>query len=140
MQAFQLLAECMVEAALRFDLAPKQQIQPRARPQRVQAQGRTIRALGVAMHPMRQQARRAALQALQAQREIVALGARSSAATEGVGARRSATKSLRLKSVSCPIADTTGTGDCAIARTRRSSLKAHRSSSEPPPRASRIAS
>ena len=46
-------------------------------------------------------------------------GTSSSAAAEGVGARRSAAKSARLKSVSWPIADTTGTGEAAIARARR---------------------
>jgi hypothetical protein len=67
-------------------------------------------------------------------------GTSSSAAADGVGARRSAAKSARLKSVSWPIADTTGTFDAAIARARASSLNAHRSSSEPPPRASSRAS
>ena len=63
-------------------------------------------------------------------------GTSSSAAAEGVGARRSAAKSARVKSVSWPTAETTGIGEAAIARTRASSLNAHRSSSEPPPRAS----
>ncbi|KAG1322238.1 hypothetical protein G6F61_015201 [Rhizopus arrhizus] len=67
-------------------------------------------------------------------------GTSSSAATDGVGARRSAAKSLRLKSVSWPTADTTGVRLAAIARASASSLNAHRSSSEPPPRVSRIAS
>ena len=54
---------------------------------------------------------------------------------EGVGARMSATKSAMVKSVSCPMAEITGTEHAAIARATRSSLKVHRSSSDPPPRA-----
>ena len=64
----------------------------------------------------------------------------SSAAAEGVGARRSATKSAMVKSVSCPIAETTGSREAAMARATRSLLKAARSSSDPPPRASTIRS
>ena len=59
----------------------------------------------------------------------------SSAAAEGVGARRSATKSAMVTSVSWPTAETTGTGQAAMARATASSLKVQRSSSEPPPRA-----
>jgi hypothetical protein len=40
----------------------------------------------------------------------------SSAAAEGVGARRSATKSTIVKSVSCPIAEITGIFESATAR------------------------
>ena len=40
-----------------------------------------------------------------------------------------------VKSVSCPTPEITGTAEAAIARATVSSLKAHRSSSEPPPRA-----
>ncbi len=58
----------------------------------------------------------------------------SSAAADGVGARKSATKSAMVTSVSCPTAEITGTGLSAIARATISSLKAHRSSTEPPPR------
>ena len=54
---------------------------------------------------------------------------------DGVGARTSAAKSARLVSVSWPTAEITGIGDPAIARTTISSLNAHRSSIEPPPRA-----
>ena len=61
-------------------------------------------------------------------------GAASSAAAVGVGARRSAARSARVTSVSWPTPHTTGSGQAAIARTTRSSLNAHRSSSEPPPR------
>ena len=57
-----------------------------------------------------------------------------SAAAEGVGARRSATMSAMLKSTSCPTAATTGSSLAAMARATISSLKAHRSSREPPPR------
>jgi hypothetical protein len=63
-------------------------------------------------------------------------GAASSAAAVGVGARRSAARSARVTSVSWPTPHTTGSGLPATARTTRSSLKAHRSSSEPPPRTS----
>ena len=64
----------------------------------------------------------------------------SSAAAEGVGARRSATKSAIVTSVSWPTAEITGIFDAAIARATASSLNAHRSSSDPPPRASTITS
>ena len=63
-----------------------------------------------------------------------------SAAADGVGARRSATKSAMLKSISWPTAETTGTALAWIARATVSSLNAHRSSSEPPPRVSNSAS
>ena len=56
-------------------------------------------------------------------------------AAEGVGARMSATKSAIVKSVSWPTPVITGIDDAAIARATTSSLKAHRSSSDPPPRA-----
>ena len=52
----------------------------------------------------------------------------------GVGARTSATKSEMVKSVSCPMPDTTGTAHARIARATTSSLNAHRSSMLPPPR------
>ena len=61
-------------------------------------------------------------------------GTAISAAPVGVGARRSATKSIRVVSVSCPTAEMTGMVLSATARTTASSLKPHRSSSEPPPR------
>jgi len=48
-----------------------------------------------------------------------------------LGARRSATKSAIVKSVSCPIAETTGRLLPAMARATRSLLKAARSSSDP---------
>ena len=67
-------------------------------------------------------------------------GATSSAAAEGVGARRSATKSAMVKSVSWPTPLTTGKGLATMARARASSLKAHRSSMLPPPRISRMTS
>ncbi len=57
-----------------------------------------------------------------------------SAAADGVGARRSATKSAIVTSVSWPTAEIVGTGQPAIARATTSSLKAQRSSIEPPPR------
>ena len=61
-------------------------------------------------------------------------GATSSAPMLGVGARRSAARSASVTSVSWPTPLTTGSAEATIARTTRSSLKAHRSSSEPPPR------
>ena len=47
-----------------------------------------------------------------------------SAAADGVGARRSATKSAIVTSISCPTAEMTGTGHAAIARATGSSLNA----------------
>src|SRR5436190_1075081 len=67
-------------------------------------------------------------------------GLTSSAAAVGVGARRSATKSAIVKSVSCPMPVTTGTGHARIARATISSLKAHKSSTLPPPRTSNMTS
>ncbi len=66
--------------------------------------------------------------------------ATSSAAAVGVGARRSAQKSAMVKSVSWPTPLTSGTGLCTMVRASCSSLKAHRSSIEPPPRTSKITS
>ena len=57
-----------------------------------------------------------------------------SAAPLGVSARRSAAKSQRLKSTSCPTAEIVGTFEAATARATISSLKHHKSSKEPPPR------
>lgn len=62
-------------------------------------------------------------------------GTAFSAAPVGVGARRSDAKSMRVVSVSCPTAEMIGIVLSAVARTTFSSLKAMRSSSEPPPRA-----
>ena len=61
-------------------------------------------------------------------------GATSSAAFDGVAARRSATKSAIVTSGSWPTAEMTGSSLAYIARATRSSLKAQRSSMEPPPR------
>ena len=61
-------------------------------------------------------------------------GVAHSAAAEGVGARISAAKSQIVKSVSCPTADITGTGEERIFLARSSLLKDQRSSIEPPPR------
>ena len=47
----------------------------------------------------------------------------NSAAADGVGARRSATKSAMVKSVSWPMAETTGSSEAAMARASPSSLK-----------------
>ena len=62
-------------------------------------------------------------------------GTAISAAAVGVGARRSAAWSISVVSVSWPTAEISGIGDSAAARTTSSSLNAHRSSIEPPPRA-----
>ena len=64
----------------------------------------------------------------------------SSAAAEGVGALKSATKSAMVKSVSCPTAEITGVLHSKIARATISSLKAQRSSMDPPPRPTMITS
>ncbi len=53
----------------------------------------------------------------------------------GVGARRSAAKSMSVVSVSWPTAEMSGIALAAAARTTISSLKGHKSSIEPPPRA-----
>ena len=62
------------------------------------------------------------------------LGTASSAAPVGVGARKSATKSQIVKSISCPTAEITGVSKLNIARATISSLKHHKSSIDPPPR------
>ena len=67
-------------------------------------------------------------------------GTISSAAALGVGARKSATKSQIVKSISCPIAETTGTLTSTITRATISSLNSHKSSMLPPPRATTIRS
>ena len=56
-----------------------------------------------------------------------------SAAPVGVGALKSLTKSLIVKSISCPTADIMGVLASYIARATISSLKAHKSSIDPPP-------
>ena len=63
-----------------------------------------------------------------------------SAAALGVAARTSATKSAIVKSISWPTAETIGIADSKIARATTSSLNAHKSSSEPPPRVIKIKS
>ncbi len=70
----------------------------------------------------------------------MASGVTSVPAAVGVAARRSAARSVMVKSVSCPTADTTGVLQAATALTTSSSLKAHRSSSEPPPLVTTITS
>lgn len=60
-------------------------------------------------------------------------GSAISAAADGVGALRSATKSHIVKSVSWPTAEMTGITDAATARAISSELNAARLSSEPPP-------
>ena len=78
--------------------------------------------------------RRASSSAIVA-RSSARTGAANSAAAVGVGARRSAAWSISVQSVSWPTAAMTGMTLRATARTATSSLKLHRSSSEPPPRA-----
>ena len=67
-------------------------------------------------------------------------GTASSAAAEGVGALKSATKSEIVKSVSWPIPLITGCWAAKIALATPSSLNAQRSSIDPPPRATMIRS
>src|SRR5690625_1109019 len=55
-------------------------------------------------------------------------------AAVGVGARQSAAKSVKQKSISWPTAEIIGIGQWATSRVSASSLKAHKSSREPPPR------
>jgi hypothetical protein len=74
------------------------------------------------------------LSGLQLAQQLLLIAADDLAAAEGVGARRSATKSAIVTSVSWPTALTIGIWLAKIARATRSSLKLHRSSSEPPPR------
>src|SRR5699024_10287628 len=56
------------------------------------------------------------------------------AAAVGVGARQSAAKSVKQKSISWPTAEIIGIELAATSRVKASSLKAHKSSKEPPPR------
>ena len=63
----------------------------------------------------------------------VIFGTAISAAPVGVGARRSATKSAIVKSISCPTALIVGILQLYIARATFSSLNGHKSSIEPPP-------
>ena len=79
-------------------------------------------------------------QACSCSKQSARAGATSSAAAVGVGARTSAQKSAMVKSVSCPTPLINGTGLCTMVWARVSSLKAHRSSIEPPPRTSKMAS
>ena len=67
-------------------------------------------------------------------------GTTNSAAADGVGALKSATKSEIVKSVSCPTADTIGIFESNIALATISSLNGHKSSREPPPLANIITS
>ena len=62
-------------------------------------------------------------------------GTAHSAALVGVGARASAARSISVQSVSWPTAEMSGMALAAAARTTISSLKPHRSSRLPPPRA-----
>ena len=61
-------------------------------------------------------------------------GTINSAAALGVGARKSATKSQIVKSISWPTAETIGRAEWKIARATISSLNSHKSSMLPPPR------
>ena len=61
-------------------------------------------------------------------------GVASSAAAVGVAARWSEAKSVKVVSVSCPTLEMIGRENEATRLTTGSSLKAHKSSMEPPPR------
>ena len=65
-------------------------------------------------------------------------GTANSAAAVGVGALKSATKSINVVSVSCPMAEIMGILHLETALTTFSSLKAQRSSRLPPPLATII--
>ena len=67
-------------------------------------------------------------------RICVQSGTASSAALEGVAARTSAARSANVQSTSWPTAEIVGMAEAASARATGSSLNAHRSSIEPPPR------
>ena len=88
----------------------------------------------------RTQRRRRAARSCKRRSSSAESGATSSAAALGVGARTSAAKSEIVKSISWPIADTTGSSEAAIARATISSLNSHKSSTLPPPRARTITS
>ena len=75
-----------------------------------------------------------------ASRKSLMSGVSISAAADGVGARTSAAKSASVKSISWPTPVMMGISDVAIARATRSSLKHHKSSKLPPPRATKITS
>ena len=59
-------------------------------------------------------------------------GTANSAAADGVGALKSATKSAIVKSVSCPTAEIIGIFELNIALATTSSLNGHKSSNDPP--------
>ena len=87
-----------------------------------------------------QQASARRAQAVDASNNSVRTGTAISAAAVGVGARTSAAKSISVTSVSWPTAEISGIMLSAAARTTISSLNDHRSSIEPPPRATIIRS
>ena len=60
-------------------------------------------------------------------------GTANSAAADGVGALKSATKSDIVKSVSCPTAEIIGISDSYMLSATTFSLNGHKSSKEPPP-------
>ena len=80
------------------------------------------------------------LASLMVPRSAVRSGHTSSAATDGVAARKSATRSASVVSVSWPTALTTGIAEAKIARATLSSLNTASSSADPPPRARMITS
>ena len=84
--------------------------------------------------PRRARAVRARASAMR-RRSSTTSGTTRLAASVGVAARRSATRSDSGESGSCPIAETTGVRHREIARISDSSEKGRRSSTEPPPRA-----
>ncbi len=83
---------------------------------------------------------RPARQQIDVEQSSARTGTAISAAAVGVGARRSAAKSISVTSVSWPTAEISGIMLAAAARTTISSLNDHRSSSEPPPRATMMRS
>src|SRR6266403_171297 len=110
-------------------------LQPYPRMRELQAplgalEARAIRAQ-LAAHA-RVQAQRGARQDLETR---VAIRHHQLRGPRGGGARASAARSAMVKSISCPTPETTGRRHARMARATRSSLNAHRSSSEPPPRA-----
>ena len=110
-------------------LAREQRVGPRQRAGR----GAQVRSAAVddAMHGLDVAARQVVDRATSSTRT----GTTISAAPVGVGARRSAAWSMSVQSVSWPTAETSGIALSAAARTTTSSLKPHRSSIDPPPRA-----
>ena len=125
-------ARAAADRRARRSAARRARTAPRARGQR-QRSARGARARG-RRGATRQCAARCRSSASKAN-SSARTGTAISAAAVGVGARRSAAWSNSVVSVSWPTAEISGIGDSAAARTTSSSLNAHKSSIEPPPRA-----